>query len=42
MTKSAPQLGTLLQDRAARVDMIRRADPEDIRTRSFRARIPLG
>ena len=28
MTKSAPQLGTLLQDRAARVDMIRRADPE--------------
>ena len=31
MTKSAPDLGALLQDRAARVDMLRRADPEGYR-----------
>jgi len=31
MSKSAPELGTLLQDRAARVDMLRRADPEGYR-----------
>lgn len=31
MTKSAPELGTLVQDRGARIDMLRRADPEGYR-----------
>lgn len=42
MTKSAPELGTLLQDRAARVDMLRRADPEGYRNAILPRSHPTG